>query len=65
MELKELDLARHDSTLKAKRLCAEWLASCVQIGWPKESLSDLEMIWWRYHDGYGRLKARAAQAEGG
>jgi hypothetical protein len=42
-------------TLKARRECAEWLSYCLKIGWAKASLDELEKIWWRFHDGQGRL----------
>jgi hypothetical protein len=43
-------------TTKAIRNCVEWLKFCLDIGWPKSSLDDLETIWWSYHDEMGQLK---------
>ncbi len=40
---------------KALRACAEWLAYCLQIGWTRSQLSDLEGLWWKYHDERGKL----------
>lgn len=34
---------------KRVKECAEWLAECLRLGWPKESLDALEAIWWKYH----------------
>lgn len=42
-------------TRRAIEACAEWLSYCLSIGWPKSSLSNLEALWWEYHDRYGRL----------
>lgn len=38
------------------RKCAEWLAYCLEIGFSKEQLDELESIWWKHKDGYGNLK---------
>jgi len=35
--------------------CAEWLAYCLKIGWPRKDLERLESLWWEYHDDNGRL----------
>lgn len=43
-------------TPKAVQACAEWLASCLQLGWRKDELDALEAVWWWYHDNCGRLK---------
>lgn len=42
---------------KAIRTCAEWLAFCIRIGWPRRDLDALERIWWDCHDDFGRLRA--------
>jgi len=36
-------------SLKALKLCAEWLVACLEIGWSKSDLDDLEKLWWKYH----------------
>lgn len=43
-------------TTKAIKACAEWLAFCLSIGWPKDDLDGLEALWWQYHDDYGKLR---------
>ncbi len=45
-------------TQKALGECAEWLAYCVRIGWPKSLLNDLEKLWWKYHDCRGLLQTK-------
>jgi hypothetical protein len=40
---------------KALRTCAEWLAYCLKLGWPKSDLNELEALWWQYHDENGNL----------
>lgn len=40
----------------AKQHCAQWLAYCLRIGWPKSSLDALEALWWKYHDDTGQWK---------
>lgn len=45
-----------EPTVKARQECLEWLHYCLKIGWPKSAMDDLEVIWWKYHDGSGRLK---------
>lgn len=37
------------------RLCAEWLAECLRLGWKRTDLDWLETLWWKYHDEHGRL----------
>lgn len=44
-----------EATARAIRGCAEWLHSCLSLGWPKSSLDELEALWWKYHDRYGNL----------
>lgn len=46
---------RLEPSLKAKRQCAEWLKTCLDLGWPKSALDDLERLWWKHHDERGRL----------
>lgn len=35
---------------RAERMCAEWLAACLRLGWRKTDLDRLETLWWKYHD---------------
>ena len=42
-------------TLNALRGCAEWLATCIRLGWRHEDLDFLEALWWKYHDERGNL----------
>jgi hypothetical protein len=37
---------------------AEWLVYCESIGWPAESLPELEKTWRRFKDKNGELKER-------
>jgi len=42
-------------TRKAIKECAIWLAYCLKIGWPKDTLDGLEKTWWEYHKPNGEL----------
>lgn len=42
-------------TRQAVQACAEWLASCIRLGWRKSDLDALEALWWKYHDARGNL----------
>ena len=44
-------------TRKAILACARWLSYCIEIGWEKNELDDLEALWWKYHDDQGHLIA--------
>jgi len=44
-----------EKTKKGIKLCAEWLAYCLSIGWDKSKLDALEAAWWKHHDGNGNL----------
>ena len=46
-----------DRTYNAIYQCARWLSYCVQIGWLKRDLDELEALWWKYHDHRGRLRS--------
>jgi hypothetical protein len=46
-------------TVKAVRDCAEWLSYCLQIGWKREQLDELEALWWKYHNWHGELVSRS------
>lgn len=41
--------------LIASRKCAEWLSECLRLGWPKDSLDQLQALWWEHHDEQGKL----------
>jgi hypothetical protein len=53
INLKDL---REMRSQRAIKLCAEWLSYCLSIGWSKDTLNDLENLWWQYHDERGNLK---------
>lgn len=42
-------------TNKSLRECAEWLHTCLTLGWPKSALDKLEQLWWDHHDERGNL----------
>lgn len=42
-------------TIKALRACMTWIAYCVRIGFDKSAVSELEVLWWKYHDENGNL----------
>lgn len=44
-----------ERTHRAVRLCGEWLAECLRLGWRRDQLDALEELWWRYHDDRGNL----------
>lgn len=50
-------------TARAVRECAEWSYYCLTIGWPKSSLDELEALWWKYHDEFGRIKQPNPETE--
>lgn len=45
-------------TSKAIRQCAEWLHWCIENGWSKSLLDDLEHLWWEYHDEFGNFTCK-------
>lgn len=44
-----------EPTTRALSECLKWLKTCLDLGWPKSALDELERLWWKYHDNYGRL----------
>ncbi len=40
----------------AIKACAEWVVKCLEIGWAKSALDELEEIWWKFHDANGQLR---------
>jgi len=55
------DLVRRPDgvTRKAQEQCAAWLAECLRLGWVREQLDVLEMIWWQHHDKRGEVTPNA------
>lgn len=49
-----------EKTFRQIKKCAEWLAWCLENGWPKESLDVLEALWWKYHGDEGERQAGAS-----
>ncbi len=43
-------------TEKAIKKCALWLSKCLEIGWDKSALNELEKLWWKYHNPNGSKK---------
>jgi len=39
-----------DATLDSLRLCLHWLDECKKLGWPDDSMPELENLWWQYHN---------------
>lgn len=54
---------REEPTPRAWKACAEWLSTCLRLGWSREMLDDLEALWWRYHDRRGNLITGPLPAE--
>ena len=51
-------------TLQAQLECAQWLTTCLAIGWRKSDLDFLEKLWWQYHNSRGKLvEVRAPHGE--
>jgi hypothetical protein len=46
---------------KKIKKCAEWLASCLEIGWSKNDLDGLQELWMANHDDNGNYKAQFQQ----
>jgi hypothetical protein len=42
-------------TVSAIKKCAKWLSYCLEIGFRKDQLDDLEALWWKFHDDSGNL----------
>jgi hypothetical protein len=40
---------------RALAACTKWLRYCIDIGWSRAEIDDLERIWWRHHDEHGNL----------
>ncbi len=56
--MSEVDAARPaDVSRDAMRACGEWLKACLDLGWSRDDLDWLEVLWWRHHDKRGRLKS--------
>ena len=48
-------------TANAQKICCNWLAFCLTLGWKKESLDALEQMWWDWHDRKGKFKQHNAE----
>lgn len=53
-------MCKQRPTTKALKDCANWLCTCLELGWSKDSLDTLEAIWWRFHDRNGYLIKRGS-----
>lgn len=42
-------------TSQAIKQCFDWLTWCIEHGWHRSTLDDLEQLWWEYHDEDGNL----------
>ena len=47
------------ATTKAIMRCAWAMQEMRAIGWPKESIPELERLWWSIHDVDGNIKRGA------
>lgn len=45
------------ATQKAIRECAEAMAKCLELGWSRAALDELEKLWWQCHLRNGELKS--------
>jgi len=54
-ELLEKIRADKKPTKRGIMLCGNALAKSLQLGWNKNQLGSLEIIWWSIHDGNGEL----------
>lgn len=43
-------------TQRAARACAEWLTTCLRLGWSKDDVDVLQALWWKHHDDNGALR---------
>ena len=46
----ELNRLREGVTKRGSKKCAEWLAYCLETGWKKEQLDELEKVYWKWRD---------------
>lgn len=53
----ELNRLREGRTQMAIMKCHEWITYCLRIGWKKEQVDGLEVIFWQHRDENGNLKA--------
>ena len=54
--IQDLNKLRKDATKIGIKKCAIWLTYCLEVGWKKEHLDDLEKLYWRWKDKNGNLK---------
>lgn len=43
-------------TAKAINECFKWLKYCIEIGFNKKNINELDKLWWKLHDNKGNLK---------
>jgi len=48
-----LDVMRMSATRKGIMKCHEWLTNCIELGYKKEQLDELEYLFWKYKDENG------------
>jgi hypothetical protein len=46
----------HSQKTKAIKKCSEWLVYCLEIGYDKSALDELQKLWWQHHNEDGTLK---------
>lgn len=52
------------SKKRGDKLCADWLAACLRIGWSRDDLDALEKIWHEFRDEHGNLLRPSPQEAG-
>lgn len=55
METVEEARIRVNPTRDAVVQCGKWLSACLELGWGKQELDFLEVVWWSGHDRFGNL----------
>lgn len=45
-----------DATRQALLQSWQWLDACEKLGWPLSVMTQLEGLWWAYHDNFGKMK---------
>ncbi len=46
----------NNATHEGLRRCLKWLDACRDLGWGENMMSDLEKMFWKYHDNEGNRK---------
>lgn len=60
-ELLERIRADKKPTKRGVMLCGYAMARCLQLGWSKDALDALEIMWWSIHDGNGEIIRQNAE----